>query len=61
MWPTPIPPPPQYTFYSVYQVRLLYLHKGREKFEEGKRVTRPIILAGYGFLLSFPLIHHCPP
>lgn len=32
-----------------------------EKFEEGKRVTGPIILAVYCILLTFPLIHHCPP
>lgn len=35
--------------------------KAEDKFEEGKRVTGPIILAVYGFLLPFPLIRHCPP
>ena len=32
-----------------------------EKFEVRTMVTRPSIRAFYGFLLTGPLIKHCPP
>lgn len=38
----------------------IYTRTG-EKFEEGERVTGPIILAVHGSPLSFPLIHQRPP
>lgn len=57
----PRPPPPStYTLYSVSGRFAIYT-RTEEKFEEGKGVTGPILLAVCGLSLSFPLIHHCPP